>query len=70
MYWNKTVECADREYLEDLQLSGLKKTVLSVYRNVETYRFRMQAAGIRPEDIQSLDDCAVSAFQQEDRLKR
>ena len=62
MYWNKIVECADREYLRKIQLDRLKKTVQRVYQNVETYRTRMQEAGITPEDVQSLEDLQYLPF--------
>ncbi len=62
MYWNKLVECAEREQMEAMQLAGLKKTVMTVYRNVEPYRVRMQSAGIKPEDIQTLNDLKYLPF--------
>lgn len=56
MYWNKIIECADREQMRKRQLDRLQRTVRRVYQNVQTYRERMQEAGIQPEDIRSLDD--------------
>lgn len=56
MIWNKAMECADREAIEKVQLHKLKGTVKRMYQNVETYRTKMQEKGIKPGDIQSLDD--------------
>lgn len=56
MIWNKAMECADRETMERLQLHKLKSTVERIYQNVEPYRNRMQEEGIKPGDIQSLED--------------
>ena len=55
MIWAKE-ETLEREELEKLQLSRLQETVKRVYEKVPYYREKMQAAGIKPEDIQSLND--------------
>lgn len=69
MYWNKVLECTDRETMNKIQLEGLKRTVLKVYQNVELYRAKMQAAGITPEDIRSLDDLKLLPFTTKDDLR-
>ena len=51
-----------REELSALQLSRLKETVARVYENVEPYRKKMDEAGIRPEDIKTLEDLAKLPF--------
>ncbi len=55
-YWQPEFELMDRAELEDLQLKRLKSTVEKVYKNVPFYHERMLAAGISPQDIQSLKD--------------
>jgi len=55
-YWNKTAETMDREQLRELQLQRLRVTVENVYANVPYYRDKMQAKGILPGDIKSLDN--------------
>ena len=47
-----------REQLRSLQLARLKETVAKAYRNQASghLKKRMDAAGVKPEDIQSLDD--------------
>ncbi len=62
MIWNKAMECADRETMEAIQLRKLKETVKRVHTNVRPYRERMQALGVTPEDIQTLDDLKKLPF--------
>ncbi|MEI3503665.1 MAG: hypothetical protein V8Q42_08495 [Anaerovoracaceae bacterium] len=62
MIWNKEMECADRSTMRVLQLKKLKATVKHVYDNVEHYRKKMDEAGVKPEDIQSLDDITKLPF--------
>lgn len=56
MYWNKEIECMDREQLAVLQTQKLKATAKKVYENVPFYKKAFDDKGIKPEDIQSLDD--------------
>lgn len=49
-------ETMSRQELEAIQLTRLQETVRRVYEKVPPYRAKMEAAGIRPEDIQSLKD--------------
>jgi phenylacetate-CoA ligase len=44
------------EELRALQLEGLKWTVAHAYRGSDFYRRRLDEAGVKPEDIRSLDD--------------
>lgn len=50
MIWARE-ETMSREEMEALQLSRLKDTVKRVYENVPAYRAKMDAAGVKPEDI-------------------
>jgi phenylacetate-CoA ligase len=54
--WNPEYECIDRAALHDLQLRRLQMTVSWAYDRVTHYRARMDAAGVRPRDIKSLED--------------
>ncbi|MFR0928262.1 MAG: phenylacetate--CoA ligase family protein [Monoglobus pectinilyticus] len=54
--WNKDIETMPREKLEELQLKRLQETVNRVYENVKPYREKMDKAGIKPDDIKTLDD--------------
>lgn len=62
MYWNKEMECMPREELNALKLRRLKETVYRVYCFVPSYRARMDEAGIKPDDIQSLEDLRKLPF--------
>jgi phenylacetate-CoA ligase len=42
--------------VRELQLTKLKRLVAHAWNHVGYYRERMQAAGLRPEDVQSLED--------------
>jgi phenylacetate-CoA ligase len=56
MVWNPQMECASREELEALQLARLKNQVVRVVENVPFYRQAFKVAGVKPEDVRSLDD--------------
>jgi phenylacetate-CoA ligase len=55
-YFHKEVETMPRPALEALQLERLQSTVARVYEKVPFYRETLTNAGIRPEQIKSLDD--------------
>ena len=61
MIWSKE-ETLSRAELDSLQLTRLQETVKRVYEKVPYYREKMQAAGVKPEDIQSLKDLAKLPF--------
>lgn len=45
-----------QEQLADIQLAGLQWTVRHAYEGSDFYRQKFAAAGVRPEDIRTLDD--------------
>jgi phenylacetate-CoA ligase len=47
-----------REELERLQLERLRQTLTVVYTKVPAYRAKFDAAGVRPQDLESLADIA------------
>lgn len=49
-------EFKTREELMDAQLEGLKWTVKHAYNGSSVYKKKLDEAGVRPEDIHSLDD--------------
>jgi len=69
MYWNQKYECLPREELKQLQLERLKMTVERAFYNVPHYRSVMQAAGVEPEDIQSLEDIKKLPFTTKEDLR-
>jgi len=62
MYWNKEAETMPREELQKLQLQRLREVVKYAYERVPFYRKRFEAAGIKPEDIKSLEDLKYIPF--------
>ncbi len=69
MIWNKAMECASREEMNAIQLRKLRKTVKRVYQNVESYRFKMQEKGIKPGDIDCLEDLQSLPFTVKNDLR-
>lgn len=68
MIWNEKMECADRETMRTLQLERLQKSVKHVYDNVKPYRDKMDAVGVKPEDIKTLEDIAKLPFTTKEDL--
>jgi phenylacetate-CoA ligase len=61
-FFDREAETLPRERLERLQLKRLRATLKNAYDNVALHRERMQAAGIRPRDVRSLEDVAQLPF--------
>ena len=61
MIWAKE-ETLPREEIEKIQLDKLKTTVSYIYDRVKPYRDKMDAAGVKPEDIQTLEDLKKLPF--------
>ena len=55
-YWNKKVETMPSAELKKLQLRELKAIVKHCYLNSAFYKKKLDAAGLKPEGIRSLDD--------------
>ncbi|MGI6453508.1 MAG: phenylacetate--CoA ligase family protein [Syntrophomonadaceae bacterium] len=68
-YWNKEIECMPREELEKLQLRRLKETVFRVYTFVPSYREKMDQKGIKPHDINKLEDIKYLPFTTKQDLR-
>ena len=62
MIWNKEIECMGREKMRALQSERLKQLVNHVYTNVAFYRKKMDEMGVKPTDIQSIDDIVKLPF--------
>ncbi len=63
------METLPRVGLESIQLRRLQHLVTRVYKKVEPYRRKMEAVGVRPEDIKSLADLAKLPFTIKDDLR-
>ena len=55
-YYQKEIETMPREEMRALQSKKLVKQVKHVYENVKYYRDLMDAKGVTPDDIKSIDD--------------
>lgn len=67
--WNPEYETMAREDLRELQLRRLQATVAWVYERVPYYREQLQARGVHPKDIRSLDDVRLLPFTDKTALR-
>lgn len=56
MFFQKDAETMPRAKIRELQLERLRYTVRYCYERVPFYKQKLDAAGVRPDDIRSLDD--------------
>lgn len=69
MIYNEEYETLPREALEALQLKRLKQVVNRVYHNVGFYKKSFDKAGVKPEDIKTLDDLQRFPFTTKQDLR-
>ncbi|MBQ7822448.1 MAG: phenylacetate--CoA ligase [Clostridia bacterium] len=62
-------ECMSREELEALQGKRLHETVVHAYNNVPMYKERMDALGVTPDDINSIEDITKLPFTDKPDLR-
>ncbi len=55
-YFQPEIECAPYEKIKEMQSEKLVKQVRHVWENVPHYRKKMEAKGVTPDDIKSVDD--------------
>ena len=67
--YNPEMECMDIESRRKLQGDRLRATVEHVYNNVPLYRERMDAKGVKPEDIKTVDDIRLLPFTEKTDLR-
>jgi len=68
-YYQPEIECASQDQIRAWQDERLARTVKRVYENVEFYRMKMDQTGVKPEDIQSVDDLHKLPFLTKDDLR-
>ncbi len=68
-YWNKKIETASRNELERHQLKLLKSLVKYCYEKSTFYCNTFKNAGIKPEDIKTLDDAQKIPFTSKNDLR-
>lgn len=67
--WNPAEECLSREEMSALQSKRLRETVERVYHRVPFYRQALDACGVKPEMIQSVEDVRRLPFTMKDDLR-
>ena len=68
-YYQPEIECASREEMIALQNERLVKQVRHVWDNVAYYRKKMEAKGVTPDDIRSIDDLHKLPFLSKSDLR-
>jgi phenylacetate-CoA ligase len=69
MIWNKEIECASRETIQNIQRQRLRDTIDHVYRNVPFYHERLTQAGLTPNKNWSFEDFQKLPFTTKDDLR-
>lgn len=69
MIWNKEMECMSRDEMHALQSEKLKKIVAHAYNNSSYYKKRFDEHGVRPEDINSIEDIVKLPFTTKQDLR-
>ncbi|MCI8305269.1 MAG: phenylacetate--CoA ligase, partial [Enterorhabdus sp.] len=62
MYFQPEIETMPRAELQALQLERLRESLRNAYENVPLYRERFDAAGVTPDDLESLEDLTRFPF--------
>ncbi|NLG31974.1 MAG: phenylacetate--CoA ligase, partial [Syntrophomonadaceae bacterium] len=69
LYWDKEIECMPREELEKLKLRRLKESIFRAYTFVPAYKDKLDKAGVKPHDINSLEDLTKLPFTTKQDLR-
>ena len=68
-YLDPELECADADFMRQVQCERLKKMVSNAYENVPLYRQKMDELGVSPHDITDIDDLQKLPFTVKDDLR-
>ena len=68
-FYQKDIECLNREELVKLQSERLKAQVKTSYENVECFRNRMDEIGLKVEDIKGVEDLHKLPFSYKSDLR-
>jgi len=69
MYYDPKIETMPRVALQELQLARLRDVCARVYTNVPFYRQQFDKLGVKPNDIQTLDDIRKLPFTQKQDMR-
>jgi phenylacetate-CoA ligase len=61
-FFDRPIETMPRERLAALQLERLRRTLRHAYAHVPLHRQRLDAAGIAPDDVRTIDDVRALPF--------
>jgi phenylacetate-CoA ligase len=67
--WNDAIECIDPSELKKQQTQNLIKIAQTIYSKVPFYKQKFDKAGVKPSDIQSLEDIRKLPFTTKDELR-
>ena len=67
-FWNKEIETLSENELRALQLRRLQEVVRRVYEKVPHYRKKFDEAGVKPDDIKTLEDVRKLPFTTKEDL--
>ena len=68
-YYQPKIECMTRVEMKELQSGRLINQVRHVWENVPYYKEKMISAGVKPDDIKSIDDLYKLPFVTKDDLR-
>lgn len=68
-FWQEQFECATPSEMKSLQSFRLSQMIRRVYDSVPHYRAKMDAAGVKPSDIHSVDDLKKLPFTMKSDLR-
>ena len=68
-YWNQGLECMPRPELEQHQLQKLREQLEHVYARSPFYRSKLDAAGIRLDEIRTMEDVRRIPFTDKEELR-
>lgn len=69
MIFNLEMETLSKDKMERLQLERLQETVKRVYERVPFHKKAMDAAGVKPDDIQTIEDIRKLPFMKKTDLR-
>jgi phenylacetate-CoA ligase len=69
MPWNDEYECMPAERIQQFQLEKLQETLEWVTKRVPFYKKKFKAAGIKSDDIKSIEDVAKLPFTEKNDLR-
>ena len=68
-YYEPEIECAPREVLHWIESNRLRAMVENCYQNIPFYKEKFDSIGLKPEDIQSIDDIVKLPFTYKQDLR-